>query len=298
MTSLRPTPDGRANAAITALAACALCAAAGSSWASALAGGEDAAGRGLQLLQARETALDKQTVQARETARRRGRTLYRLLLHEAAERRNSAPGQPSGGEPTAPQAPGGRAIALGVAVLARDLDEAAALQDELERVREERRTAVATANTSGEPANGITAAPARLRPPVSGPIVAPWGVTRDEATGAWLFRTAAGYATLPGSPVGAPADGRVVRVAEDRAGGRALVLVHPGGLTTVLSGLATVAVVPREAVRAGAVVGTAGATLRLEVSRGRTPVDPASLLAVSGSRGTKPATARVPPRAR
>jgi murein DD-endopeptidase MepM/ murein hydrolase activator NlpD len=299
MTSLRRTSERRAPVVTMALAACALCASAASpSWASPLVGGDDPAGRGLQLLQARETALEKQTVQARETARRRGRTLYRLLLHEAAERRNPAPGQPSAA-PTAPQAPGGRAIALGVAVLTRDLDEAAALQDELARVREERRSAVAAANlTVIEPANAAPAGPARLRAPVVGPIAVPWGVTRDEATGAWLFRTAAGYATLPGSPVGAPADGRVVRVADDGAGGRALVLVHPGGLTTVLSGLAAVAVVPREVVRAGTVVGTAGATVRLEVSRGRTPIDPASLLALSRSRGAKAAATRVPARAR
>lgn len=284
---------------MTALVACALCAAiVRASWASAQAAGDDPAGRGLQLLQARETALEVQAVQASETARRRGRMLYRLLLHEAAERRSDAPGQAAPSDPAVGQAPGGRAIALGVAVLARDLDEAAALRDELARVREERRSALAAVGSTAGQAGADQAedpaprAPEKLRAPVAGPIVMPWGVTRDQATGAWSFRTAVGYAPRPGEPVLAPAEGRVARVADDGDGAQALVLVHARGLTTVLGGLATVAVAPRELVRAGTVVGTAGATLRLELSRGRTPVDPAPLLAVPAGRR---ATAGVAP---
>jgi len=270
------------------------------SWASAPEQGDDAAGRGLQLLRARETALGNQTVQATEAARRRGRMLYRLLLHEDATRRNGGPGQSSGGERPAEPA-GGRAIALGVAVLARDLDEAATLRQELERVREERRSAVAAAEVMapGHDAAPVTQnAAVRLRPPVAGPIVAPWGVARDDATGAWSFRTAAGYAPRPGAAVSAPAEGRIVRVEDEGGGGRALVLVHPGGVTTVLSGLATVAVAPHELVRAGALLGTAGTTVRLEAWRGRTSVDPASLMVASAGRAAKAAVARAPAPAR
>lgn len=287
MTSLRAKREGRARAlAVVVFTGFGLVVAiAPTSWASSLIGNDDPTGRGLQLLQARESALGSQAAQAIETARRRGRMLYRLLLHETAERRSgiqsrsSPPPSSTGDAPV----PGGRAIALGVAVLARDLDEAAVLRDELDRVRAERRAAVAAADAraAGDVSASAKASP-KLRAPVAGPIIAPWGVVRDEATGAWLFRTAAGYAPAPGAPVVAPADGHVARVVTDVGGGRALVLVHAGGLTTVLGGLATVAVVSGELVRAGAVIGTAGRVVRVEASRGRTPVDPAALFTASG----------------
>jgi len=262
------------------------------SWASAPAGGDDPAARGVQLLQAREGALDSQAALASATARRRGRLLYRLLLHDAAERR-SGPVQVPGAEVSGGAPPGGRAIALAVAVLARDLEEAAALRDELERVREERRSVAAAADVmASSPGLPEGAAPATLRVPVAGSIVTSWGVARDQATGGWSFRTAEGYATVPGSAVVAPAEGRVARVTDDVAGGRAVVLAHPGGLTTVLAGLATVAVAPRDLVRAGGVVGTAGARVQLEVWRGRTPIDPASLLAAGSGRGPRATAAR------
>ena len=287
-------PERRARRlAVAAFVAGGLCAATiAPSRASSPAGGDDPAGRGLQLLQARESARDTQTAQATATARRRGRMLYRLLLHEAAERRSGTQEQAwssssPGGDPAA-QGPGGRAIALGAAVLARELDEAAALRDERERVRGERRAAEAAAEARSTPdAVAATAAPSKLRAPVVAPITASWGVARDEATGAWLFRTAVRYAPAAGTPVVAPADGRVARVSEDVGGGRALVLVHAGGLTTVLSGLATVAVGPRELVRAGAGIGTAGPAVRVELSRGRTAVDPASLLTAPSGHAVK-----------
>jgi len=269
--------------------------------ASALAGGDDPAGRGLQLLQARETALGNQTAQASDVARQRGRMLYGLLLHEAAERRSGAPNDPARRQ-QAGAAPGGRAIALGVAILARDLDEAAVLRDELARVREERRTATEGMARAGGAAPGAAAAATgaeKLCAPVAGPMTSSWGVARDEATGGWLFRTAAGWSPRPGAPVVAPADGRVARVVPDVGGGWAVVLAHPGGLTSVLGGLGSVAVSPRELVRRGAPVGSAGAAVRLEVSRGRTPVDPATLLAVTGGRAPRIAVApRAPGRIR
>jgi len=255
-------------------------------WASALVGGDDPAGRGLQLLQARETALDDQTAQASQTARQRGRMLYRLLLHEAAERRSGAPDDQARRDWSS-GAPGGRAIALGVAILSRDLEEAAVLRDELGRVREERRTAAeGMARARGEAAAPEAAATVaeKLCVPVAGPMTASWGVARDDATGGWLFRTAVGWSPRRGAPVVAPAGGRVARVVPDVGGGWAVVLAHPGGLTSVLGGLDSVTVGPRDLIRRGAPVGSAGANVRLEVSRGRTPVDPAALFAVAATR--------------
>ena len=295
---MRARSDGRPSLAIS-FAACCLCALAGLPVRASAPAGDDPTARGLQLLRARESALESQTAQATATARRRGRMLYRLLLHEAAERRSDASVQESA-SPSSDvdaQGPGGRAIALGIAVLGRDLHEAAALRDELDRVRVERREAVGAAGASvaGGVATGADG-PGKLRAPVAGPIVAPWGVTRDEATGAWLFRAAADYAPAVGVPVIAPADGRVARIADDVGSGRALVLVHAGGLTTVLGGLSTVAVAPHQLVRAGAVVGAAGPAVRVEVSRGRTAVDPASLFLAPAGRVTRGTTTGARPR--
>jgi murein DD-endopeptidase MepM/ murein hydrolase activator NlpD len=264
--------------------------------ASALSAAEDPAGRGVQLLQARESALASQAGQAAQTARHRGRMLYRLLLHASVERRNDATGGGSAATSPPSPGPGGRAISLGVAVLARDLEEAAALRDELARVRAER-TAAEAALADG--ASGGPEQPANaLHAPVPGPITTSWGVARDGATGGWLFHTSAGYSPKPGTPVVAAADGRVARVAEDVGGGWALVIAHDGGLTTVLGGLASVAVEPRQSIRAGATVGTAGPAVRFEVSRHRVPLDPAPLVTATGAHAQRGGVPRLPGRTR
>ena len=124
--------------------------------------------------------------------------------------------------------------------------------------------------------------------PVAGALVTPFGVGRDGATGAWLFRAAASFAAKPSELVRSPADARVARVAGSVAGGAAVVLslaasaAQPEGWTVVVSGLASVAVAPGETVGRGEALGTARAapasTVRVETWRGRSPVDPAAVL--------------------
>jgi septal ring factor EnvC (AmiA/AmiB activator) len=186
-------------------------------------------------------------------------------------------------------------VALATAVLARDLEETRLLRAELDRVRGER-TALsiqpgeAAADTTPAAPGGPT--PAFLRP-VSGTLLTPFGVGRDHATGAWIFRAAATFGVSSREIVHSPASGRVVRVADSIAGGVAVVLSVPGvsagtTWTVVLSGLDSVAVAPGEDVAGGAPLGTApagpGATVRVETWRGRSPVDPTAVLRVRDKR--------------
>lgn len=251
---------------------------------SADAASRDPQGRGLQLLAEREAIVGRQTRLATQGARARGLALYRLALAAKAERRSS---DGDGGR----ERPGGRAISIGAAVLSRDLREARLFQGELERVREERRQVVAfslAAASSGPDSAGSPRAPAgRLLPPVAGRLVNGFGVARDEATRSWLFRTTAAYAARPNEPVRAAAEGRVVTVAEDVAGGTAVVIAHEQGLRTIVSGLGTVTVSEGAVVHRGAALGTAPpvrSLVRIEIWRGRQTLDPATLLPNPASR--------------
>ena len=286
-------------------------------WASSSdAASRDPQGRGLQLLAERESILNRQERQAALRARTRGRALYRLMLSAKAER-GPAVGDGAEGHP------GGRAISIGAAVLARDLREDRLFRDELERVRAERRLVGGTAggapsvgaqpvgSSSGDAAltpgssietpsvpdpaatfavpspaddasaGGARVPVARFLRPVAGRLVSGFGVARDEPTRAWLFRTAAAFSARAGERVRAPAEGRVVRVADDVAGGAAVVMAHAGGIRTIVSGLGTVNVAEGALVSRGAPLGAASSLpslIRLEVWRGRQAIDPAAVL--------------------
>jgi septal ring factor EnvC (AmiA/AmiB activator) len=196
--------------------------------------------------------------------------LYRLLAGQPAEQL------------------GARVIALATTVLARDLIEARALRAELDRVRAERaslRDLPDEGLRTGQPRPAETDRPRRsFLQPVAGSLLMPFGVARDPGTGAWIFRAAATYAAHPGETVSSPTAARVMRVASSVAGGAAVVLAEePGsGWTSVVSGLASVAVAPGELVGRGDPLGRvdegAPGAVRVEICRGRTPIDPASVL--------------------
>jgi murein DD-endopeptidase MepM/ murein hydrolase activator NlpD len=251
--------------------------------ASSAEGTSEPKGRGLQLLGGREAILMEQSERARRAARARALSLYRLLQLAAAERGGGTawPDGHAGDDRW-----GGRAVALATAVLDRDLAEARLLRAELDRVRAER----AQVGFQADPPEAFEApvppTPEVLPiflPPVTGSLVIPFGVARDPATGAWIFRAAASFATGGGEPVRSPGDGRVVRVAASVAGGAAVVVAHEQDRwTSVISGLDSVAVASGEVVRQGDVLGTGprrpGSAVRIETWRGRTPIDPASVL--------------------
>jgi murein DD-endopeptidase MepM/ murein hydrolase activator NlpD len=241
-------------------------------------------GRGLQLLGGREAILLEQSERARRTARARARAFYQLLRLVALERGGGAAlatGQTD-------DRLGGRAIALAATVLERDLREASLLRAELDRVRAERVGLDFRSSIQEVPPGMVSATTSRpavpaFVPPVTGDVVIPFGVGRDPATGAWIFRAAASFATHGAESVRSPAEGRVVRVATSVAGGAAVVIAHAQGRwTSVTSGLGSVAVASGELVGPGDILGTSRdrqeSTIRIETWRGRTPIDPALVL--------------------
>ena len=272
----------------------------------------DPNGRGIQLLGAREAILLEQSARAQQGARARALALYRLLRFAAVERGAEALETGAGAGATRAQGrQGGRAVALGTAVLDRDLSEARQLRAELDRVRAERgnlRTGAGSedrpgagsedrpgAGSEGGPGEGeaIPRLPRSSPPsswflrPVFGAVVIPFGVARDPATGAWIFRAAASFAARATEPVRSPGSGRIIRVADSIAGGVAVVLAHDKDRwTSVVSGLGAVRVTPGDLVRRGDVLGIAasdssgrsGSPVRIETWCRRSPVDPASVL--------------------
>lgn len=115
--------------------------------------------------------------------------------------------------------------------------------------------------------------PVRYRPPVVAPIVDPF---RPPTTPYGPGNRGIEYATTPGTPVQAAADGLVV-FAGAVAGGLHVTVRHADGIRTTYSFLATIRVRQGQGVRGGDVVGLAGATLHIGARRGDTYIDPASL---------------------
>lgn len=137
-----------------------------------------------------------------------------------------------------------------------------------------------------------TGAPAvTYRPPVDAPVVDRF---RPPATPYGPGNRGWEYATAPGSPVVAVADG-VVTFAGPVGGSLAVTLRHADGLRTSCTFLATVVVAEGATVRAGAPIGTTGPRLHFGVRRGDTYLDPALLFAPAGSGGSAP---EGPPRVR
>ena len=122
-------------------------------------------------------------------------------------------------------------------------------------------------------------APVVYRPPVPGPVIDPY---RPPATPYGPGNRGLDYATTPGEPVGAPADG-VVTFAGPVAGGLHVVVLHQDGIRTSLSFLASILVVRGQQVAGGQPVGRAGATLHLGARRGRVYLDPATLFDDTGA---------------
>jgi hypothetical protein len=118
------------------------------------------------------------------------------------------------------------------------------------------------------------AAPApRYRPPVDAPISDPF---RAPTSPYGPGNRGLEYDTAPGTVVRAAADGRVT-FAGLVAGTRHVTVLHPDGLRTTVSRLATVAVVVGQQVDQGDVLGTTEGRLHFGARSGDSYLDPASL---------------------
>jgi len=163
----------------------------------------------------------------------------------------------------------------------RDLAEHKLLQGELAATAAaERRLGVEAALAAAAAAPPL--APDSLRRPVRGYVSLHYGIGRDAATRARVFRRGVELANPAGDRVHAPLPGRVLYAGPVRGLGVGVILDHGQGTTTVLGGLARAAVAAGAGVERGDVVGEAlGPRVYLEVRRGGRPVDPEPLLGAS-----------------
>ena len=119
-----------------------------------------------------------------------------------------------------------------------------------------------------------TVPPVDYRPPVDATLVDPF---RPPPSPFGAGNRGVDYATEPGTPVGAAGPGRVVFVGA--VGGHLhVVVLHPDGVRTSYSFLASVSVWKGQRVSTGQVVGVAGASLHFGARVGDAYVDPLALL--------------------
>ena len=151
---------------------------------------------------------------------------------------------------------------------------------------------LATVTTTVPSTAPATAAAAQVpeavtyQPPVDGPVLDGF---RPPPTPYGPGNRGVDYATEPGAPVRAAAGG-VVAFAGRVGVGRHVVVLHPDGVRTSYSFLASVDVVRGQRVGAGQPVGTSGASLHFGARAGQAYLDPLVLLA-----GAAPAEVRLVP---
>ena len=239
----------------------------------------------------REQVLDTQTTAAENTTRQRALLAYRL------SRRNEL-GFAANPETRLDDA---QSFDLALVALRRGLDESRTLASELDRVRVERSALEAalvaralSENTSG--ASGDSPEPttspdrslglARLLRPVRGTPVAVPGTRRDGPTKIEIHHDSVEILARLNEPVHAIAAGVVKRVEPLAQGGFAVMTAHPGGLTSILTGLRDVAIKPGDVVLAGQTLGITGrnldgaAVISVTIWRNRRPQDAGKLLHV------------------
>ncbi|HEV2070848.1 MAG TPA: peptidoglycan DD-metalloendopeptidase family protein [Acidimicrobiales bacterium] len=128
---------------------------------------------------------------------------------------------------------------------------------------------------SAAPAAAQTPERVVYRPPVDGPVVDSY---RPPVSPYAPGNRGLDYATVPGQPVGAAAEGEVVFAGPIGPSGHVVVL-HADGIRTSYSFLDSVGVVRGQRVVGGQAVGTAGAVLHFGARAGEEYIDPGLLLA-------------------
>lgn len=124
--------------------------------------------------------------------------------------------------------------------------------------------------------------------PVNGQIVSRFGDRNDPLNGEGGFHAGVDLQANMGTPVHAAADGIVTAAQFANRYGRAIVIDHGNGMTTLYAHLSSFEVVPGEEVRRGQLIGQSGASgrvsgphLHFEVRQGGSPVNPARYLSRS-----------------
>jgi septal ring factor EnvC (AmiA/AmiB activator) len=178
-----------------------------------------------------------------------------------------------------------RRIALG-RVVARDLEELAAVRDEareLDAEQARRKEALAHALDVGAEvaladvadATGLQLKQGRLARPVAGAVVGAFGVHKDATLGVQVTRRGIELRSRPGELVRAVAAGHVRFVGDVPGLGRGLAIDHGDGYVSLLAHLGAIHCAAGDIVGDGDVVAeAASSSIYLELAQGGTPMDP------------------------
>jgi septal ring factor EnvC (AmiA/AmiB activator) len=178
-----------------------------------------------------------------------------------------------------------RRVALG-RVVARDLDELAAVREEareldVEQARRKEVLAhaldfgaqVALADVAAP--SGLQTRQGRLVRPVAGPVVGAWGVHKDSTLAIQVVRRGVELRSRPGELVRAAAAGRVRFAGEVPGLGRGVALEHGDGYVTLVAHLGALHCAVGDEVGDGDVLGEAdGSSVYFELAQGGTAIDP------------------------
>ena len=166
--------------------------------------------------------------------------------------------------------------------LARTLDAASALRKQLAAlpgpIMRPDRPQASEVMAATQPVNAPpTTAPRQFQLPVNGRTVAGFGAPGDGG----IASNGISLASRSGAQVVSPATGRVVFAGAYKGYGRIVIIEHPGGWTSLVTGLARNDVEVGEGVVGGSPLGVAGAgrpIITLELRRNGEPVNPVDYL--------------------
>jgi murein DD-endopeptidase MepM/ murein hydrolase activator NlpD len=133
---------------------------------------------------------------------------------------------------------------------------------------------------------------ATMRMPVQGHLTSGFGERFHPILGYERFHAGVDLGAAAGTPIVAAADGRVVSAGWAGGYGRAVAILHGGGIETKYGHMSRIAAYAGENVRRGDVIGYVGSSglstgphLHFEVMKNGRPVNPLSVKAIAGGPG-------------